>query len=89
MEVGAFQGGLSYYCLTRSNLWESPRQSRGFTCDNYSQELWYRYVPDAGNWHGGTCTHWTMALSAATHPETETVKSALKRLVERIHVELS
>ena len=35
MEVGAFQGGLSYYCLTRSNLWESPRQSRGFTCDNY------------------------------------------------------
>ena len=37
MEVGAFQGGLSYYCLTRSNLWESPRQSRGFTCDNYRQ----------------------------------------------------
>ena len=35
MEVGAFQGGLSYYCLTRSNLWESPRQSRGFTCDNH------------------------------------------------------
>ena len=35
MEVGAFQGGLCYYCLTRSNLCESPRQSRGFTCDNY------------------------------------------------------
>ena len=35
LEVGAFQGGLCYYCLTRSNLCESPRQSRGFTCDNY------------------------------------------------------
>ncbi len=34
LEVGAFQGGLCYYCLTRSNLCESPRQSRGFTCDN-------------------------------------------------------
>ena len=39
MEVGAFQGGLSYYCLTRSNLWESPRQSRGFTCDNYAHAV--------------------------------------------------
>ena len=26
--------GLCYYCLTRSNLCESPRQSRGFTCDS-------------------------------------------------------
>jgi len=24
-------------------------------------------VPESGNWHGGTFTHWTMALSAATH----------------------
>ena len=38
MEVGAFQGGLCYYCLTRSNLCESPRQSRGFTCDNQLSE---------------------------------------------------
>ena len=28
---------LSYF-LTRSNLWESPRQSRGFTSINYSQD---------------------------------------------------
>ena len=34
---------------------------------SYPQELWYRYVPESGNWHGGTFTHWTMALSAATH----------------------
>ena len=34
---------------------------------SYPQELWYRYVPESGNWHDGTFTHWTMALSAATH----------------------
>ena len=31
-------------------------------------ELRYRYVPESGNWHGETCTHWIVALSAATHP---------------------
>ena len=29
---------LSYF-LTRSNLWESPRQSRGFTSINYESSL--------------------------------------------------
>ena len=28
-------------------------------------ELWYRYVPELGNWHGGTLTRWIAALSAA------------------------
>src|SRR5262250_108987 len=32
----------------------------------YPQELWYRYVPESGNWHGGTHTRWIVALSAAT-----------------------
>ena len=28
-------------------------------------ELWYRYVPESGNWHGGTLTRRIAALSAA------------------------
>ncbi len=32
-------------------------------------ELWHRYVPESGNWHGGTFTRWTVALSAATLPD--------------------
>ena len=28
-------------------------------------ELWYRYMPESGNWHGGTFTRWIAALSAA------------------------
>lgn len=39
----------------------TPRRTRLVTCP----EQWYRYVPDLDNWHGGTCTHWTAALSAA------------------------
>ena len=27
--------------------------------------LWYRYVPESGNWHGGTLTRRLVALSAA------------------------
>lgn len=27
--------------------------------------MWYRYVPDMGNWHGWTFTSWIAALSAA------------------------
>ena len=34
----------------------------------HPRELWYRYVPDPGNWHGRTFTCWTAALPAATHP---------------------
>ncbi len=30
-------------------------------------EPWYRYVPESGNWHGGTSTRWIAALSAASH----------------------
>jgi len=33
------------------------------------RELWYRYVSASDNEHGGTFTHWTITLSAATiHP---------------------
>ena len=28
-------------------------------------ELWYRYMPESGNWHDGTFTRWIAALSAA------------------------
>jgi hypothetical protein len=28
-------------------------------------ELWYRYMPESGNWHDGTFTRWIGALSAA------------------------
>jgi hypothetical protein len=28
-------------------------------------ELWYRYVPESGNWHGGTLTRRMAALSPA------------------------
>ncbi len=40
----------------------TPRNERPVTC----VELWYRYVPESGNWHDGTFTHWIVALSAAT-----------------------
>ncbi len=33
--------------------------------DVYPHELWYRYMPESGNWHGGTFTRWIAALSAA------------------------
>ena len=33
-------------------------------------EHWHRYVPEAGNGHGGTCTRWTPSLSAAPVPES-------------------
>ena len=33
---------------------------------SYPQELWYRYVPESGNWHDGTFTRWIAALSAAS-----------------------
>jgi hypothetical protein len=32
---------------------------------------WYRYMPESGNWHGGTFTRWITALSAAPRPETQ------------------
>ena len=35
-----------------------------WTC-GYPHELWHRYVPESGNWHGGTPTRWTAALPAA------------------------
>ena len=30
-------------------------------------ELWYRYMPESGNWHGRTFTCWIAALSAAPY----------------------
>ncbi len=35
-----------------------------WTC-GYPHELWYRYVPESGNWHDGTFTRWIAALPAA------------------------
>lgn len=35
-----------------------------WTC-GYPHELWYRYMPESGNWHGGTLTRWIAALPAA------------------------
>jgi hypothetical protein len=40
----------------------TPRNERVVT----RHELWHRYIPEPGNWYGGTCTHWSVALSAAT-----------------------
>ncbi len=39
----------------------TPRRTHAVT----HHELWYRYVPESGNWHGGTLTRWIAALSAA------------------------
>ena len=40
----------------------TPRKERVVT----QHELWYRYVPESGNWHDGTCTRKIEAFSAAT-----------------------
>ena len=40
----------------------TPRNGRVVTL----HELWHRYIPEPGNWYGGTFTHWNAALSAAT-----------------------
>jgi hypothetical protein len=40
----------------------TPRKERVVT----HHELWYRYVPESGNWHDGTCTRKIEAFSAAT-----------------------
>jgi len=39
----------------------TPRKTHAVT----QHEPWYRYVPESGNWHGGTFTRWIAALSAA------------------------
>jgi hypothetical protein len=39
----------------------TPRIARMVTLSG----MWYRYVPDMGNWHGWTSTSWIAALSAA------------------------
>jgi hypothetical protein len=39
----------------------TPRNERVVTL----HELWHRYIPEPGNWYGGTFTHWNAALSAA------------------------
>src|SRR5713101_7624065 len=40
----------------------TPRKERVVT----HHALWYRYVPESGNWHDGTCTRKIEAFSAAT-----------------------
>jgi len=39
----------------------TPRRTHAVT----HHELWYRYVPESGDWHGGNLTRWMAALSAA------------------------
>ena len=39
----------------------TPRNGRVVTL----HELWHRYIPEPGNWYGGTFAHWNAALSAA------------------------
>ncbi len=34
----------------------------------YLRWEWYHYMPESGNWHGGTFTRWIAALSAAPRP---------------------
>jgi len=42
----------------------TPRIDHAVTC----HDLWHRYLPESGNWQGGTFTRWIVALSAApTH----------------------
>ena len=48
----------------------TPRIARLVICP----EMWYRYMPESGNWHDGTFTRWIMALSAA--PATFTPEAA-------------
>ena len=42
----------------------TPRKERVVT----RHELWYRYVPESGKWHDGTCTRKIEVFSAATCP---------------------
>jgi hypothetical protein len=44
----------------------TPRNGHAVT----RHELWYRYMPESGNWHGGTFTRWIAALSAAPQIRT-------------------
>jgi hypothetical protein len=34
--------------------------------EGHPPELWYRYMTESDNYHGGTFTRWIAALSAAT-----------------------
>jgi hypothetical protein len=54
----------------------TPRNGRVVTL----HELWHRYIPEPGNWYGGTFTHWNAALSAAT----ESLCSVFFK-IDRIH----
>jgi hypothetical protein len=38
-------------------------------------DLWFRYMPESGNWHGGTFTRWTAALSAAPRSVRDSLPS--------------
>jgi hypothetical protein len=39
----------------------TPRIARMVT----HSEMWYHYMTESGNWHGGNSTHWIATLSAA------------------------
>jgi len=47
------------------NYWAARPYTPPITRLVTHSRLWYRYVPDMGNWHGWTFTSWIAALSAA------------------------
>jgi len=53
----------------------TPRNERVVTL----HELWHRFIPEPGNWYGGTFTHWNAALSAAP----ESLRSDFFKIKER------
>ena len=58
-----------------------------WTC-GYPHELWYRYMPESGNWHGGTLTRWIAALPAAPQiPSMRNYRTGLLPQVRRRNVD--
>jgi hypothetical protein len=53
---------------TAQNLYPAGSQGVYATqwTEGYPSELWYRYMTESDNYHGGTLTRWIAALSAAT-----------------------
>jgi hypothetical protein len=52
---------------TGSKPYEQPGRYTTQWTGIYIPELWYRYMIESDNYHGGTFTRWIAALSAATY----------------------
>jgi len=62
----------------------TPRNGHAVT----RHELWYRYMPESGNWHGGTLTRWIAALPAAPQvPSMRNYRTGLLPQVRRRNVD--